>query len=63
MVLIVEGTFTSTASTHTFKVWFGPSGSTTSMTIAENTNGGNASWFNNNASTRNAKVQFELIEF
>jgi len=63
ITLIIEGTFTSTASTHTFKVWFGPSGSSTTMAIAQNTDGGNADWFNNNTSTRNAKVQFELIEF
>ncbi len=62
-VMIIQGAFTSTAATHTFKVWFGPSGSTTSMTIAQNTNGGNADWFNNDSSSQNAKVQFELIEF
>lgn len=62
-VMIIQGTFTSTAASHTFKVWFGPSGLTTTMTIAENNNGGNADWFNNDASSQNAKVQFELIEF
>lgn len=62
-VMIIQGTFTSTAASHTFKVWFGPSGSTSSMTIAENNSGGNAVWFNNNSSSQNAKVQFELIEF
>lgn len=62
-VMIIQGTFTSTAASHTFKVWFGPSGLTTTMTIAQNNNGGNADWFNNDASSQNAKVQFELIEF
>lgn len=59
VVLIAQGEFTSTSATHTFKVWFGSAiGST--ITVAKN---GTATWFNNNASTRNAKVQFELIEF
>lgn len=62
-VMIIQGTFTSTAASHTFKVWFGPSGFTTTMIIAQNNNGGNADWFNNDASSQNAKVQFELIEF
>jgi hypothetical protein len=59
VVLVAECTFTSTASTHTFKVWFGTAGAST-LTIAQN---GTATWFNNDASSRNAKVQFELIEF
>lgn len=59
VVLIAECTFTSTAASHTFKVWFGPSAAST-LTVALN---GTATWFNNDASSRNAKVQFELIEF
>ena len=59
VVLIAECTFTSTAATHTFKVWFGSAQAST-LTIAQN---GTATWFNNDASSRNAKVQFELIEF
>ena len=62
-VMIIQGAFTSTAASHTFKVWFGPSAVETSMTIAQNNDGGNADWFNNNSSSQNAKVQFELIEF
>ncbi len=59
IVIIAEGTFTATAASHTFKVWIGSQYAST-LTIAEN---GSSSWFNNDASSQNAKVQFELIEF
>jgi len=62
IISIAECTFTSTAATHTFKVWIGSSQSPTTLTVAYNNS--TNSWFNNDASTtRNAKVQFELIEF
>ena len=61
IVSIAQCTFTSTAATHTFKVWIGSSEVST-LTLAYNDAA--ASWFNNNGSTtQNAKVQFELIEF
>lgn len=61
IVVIAECTFTSTAASHTFKVWVGSSQSNT-LTLADNSAA--ASWFNNNGTTtQNAKVQFELIEF
>ena len=61
IVVIAECTFTSTAASHTFKVWVGSSQSNT-LTLADNSAA--ASWFNNDGSTtQNAKVQFELIEF
>jgi hypothetical protein len=61
IVVIAECTFTSTAASHTFKVWIGSSQVST-LTLAYN--GAAASWFNNDGSTtQNAKVQFELIEF
>lgn len=61
IVVIAECTFTSTAASHTFKVWVGSSDSST-LTLAKNSAA--ASWFNNNGTTtQNAKVQFELIEF
>lgn len=59
VVVVAEGTFTATAASHTFKVWIGSAFSST-MTVAKN---GTSSWFNNNSSSQNAKVQFELIEF
>lgn len=62
IIAIAECTFTSTAATHTFKVWIGSSESLTTLTVAYNNS--TNSWFNNDGSTtRNAKVQFELIEF
>jgi len=62
IIAIAECTFTSTAATHTFKVWIGSSESLTTLTVAYNDS--TNSWFNNDGSTtRNAKVQFELIEF
>jgi len=43
-------------------VWIGSSESLTTLTVAYNDS--TNSWFNNDGSTtRNAKVQFELIEF
>lgn len=61
IVVIAECTFTSTAATHTFKVWIGSSVSS-ALTLAYNAAAG--TWFNNNGTTtQNAKVQFELIEF
>lgn len=61
IVLIAECTFTSTAATHTFKVWIGSS-TASALTLAYNAAAG--TWFNNNGTTtQNAKVQFELIEF
>lgn len=61
IVSIAQCTFTSTAATHTFKVWIGSSVPST-LTLAYNAAA--ASWFNNNGTTtQNAKVQFELIEF
>ena len=62
IIAIAECTFTSTAATHTFKVWIGSSESLTTLTVAYNNS--TNSWFNNDGTTtQNAKVQFELIEF
>jgi hypothetical protein len=54
-----EAVFTSTASSHTFKIWI-TVGVSQSVTIAANPN---PSYFGNNGSTFQAKVHFELIEF
>lgn len=54
-----EAVFTSTASSHVFKIWITSSISQT-LTIAAN---GGGSYFGNTGSTFQAKVHFELIEY
>jgi hypothetical protein len=54
-----EAVFTSTASSHTFKIWI-TVGSSQNVTIAANPN---PSYFGQTGTTFQAKVHFELIEY
>jgi hypothetical protein len=56
--VLVESVFTSSQSTHSFKIWL--TGQTQTVVVAENPSG---YYFGQTGTTYQAKVHFELIEF